>query len=428
MKKLSYNCILTPNRTSSNREPSHNTSLSSSLSRKLRSSGSIRNGQASPMFPTVGKKKGCALENPEPSSPKQECSPQGNQRWVHLPLAICETLRRFGAEFNHCFFPCCTSRQRDHKEEEKAGGDQRDAIGGWLVALQEEEEEDRIMNREESSETRDVVEDIEIDEEKKDEFVGEEEEEKARVSLCIPPKNALLLMRCRSDPVKMAALANRFWDSTDQNAEEEEAEIKGSEIGSREIPEVNGNEQDENLMGEKNANVAETSGEEEKVGDDEKVGGESKSKEEEKEGKEKRETITSSCVLPECLVLMMCEPKLSMEVSKETWVCSTDYIQWLPDKKKKKDGRDEPKNRISIESKPPPPPPRSSCSVPAPAAGISMSTMIEQKLMKKPKSNACDCEPLVLTRCKSEPRRSSSASLMVAPEATLGISAAGVGF
>ncbi|KAL2480647.1 hypothetical protein Adt_33613 [Abeliophyllum distichum] len=51
------------------------------------------------------------------------------------------------------------------------------------------------------SSRRHVLEDIEI----KDEKI---EEEAGRVSICIPPKNAFLLMRCRSDPMKMTALAN----------------------------------------------------------------------------------------------------------------------------------------------------------------------------------------------------------------------------
>ncbi|KAI3462482.1 hypothetical protein Pfo_019145 [Paulownia fortunei] len=38
-----------------------------------------------------------------------------------------------------------------------------------------------------------------------------------------------------------------------------------------------------------------------------------------------------SPVLPESLPLMMCEPKLFMQVLKETWVCSTDFIKWLPE-------------------------------------------------------------------------------------------------
>ncbi|KAL8481571.1 hypothetical protein ACS0TY_027904 [Phlomoides rotata] len=36
-----------------------------------------------------------------------------------------------------------------------------------------------------------------------------------------------------------------------------------------------------------------------------------------------------SSSLPECLLLMMCEPKLSMVVSKEIWVCGTDFIRLL---------------------------------------------------------------------------------------------------
>lgn len=48
--------------------------LSSSRSRRLRSNGSLKGGQFSPMFPSGGKKCGAAgIENPEPSSPKVTC-------------------------------------------------------------------------------------------------------------------------------------------------------------------------------------------------------------------------------------------------------------------------------------------------------------------------------------------------------------------
>ncbi|KAI3466083.1 hypothetical protein Pfo_022746 [Paulownia fortunei] len=103
-----------------------------------------------------------------------------------------------------------------------------------------------------------------------------------------------------------------------------------------------------------------------------------------------------SPALPECLLLMMCEPKLSMEVSKETWVRSTDFIRRLPERPRKPakttiiSGCDHNpvKRRPSIDSKPKPrvpapptkkndlQPPRSSCSLPA----ASMATIIEQKL------------------------------------------------
>ncbi|KAL2496812.1 uncharacterized protein Fot_40569 [Forsythia ovata] len=70
---------------------------------------------------------------------------------------------------------------------------------------------------------RHVLEDIEI----KDDKI---EEEDGRVSICIPPNNTLLLMRCRSDPMKMAALANRF--SCDGNAasKQEDADEGGENI------------------------------------------------------------------------------------------------------------------------------------------------------------------------------------------------------
>src|SRR5262249_11866161 len=58
----------------------------------------------------------------------------------------------------------------------------------------------------------------------------------------------------------------------------------------------------------------------------------------------------SQPLLPDCLLLMMCEPKLSMEVSKETWVCSTDFIRWLPEHSRpvnKTNGGEEPKKSIT---------------------------------------------------------------------------------
>ncbi|KAI9083494.1 hypothetical protein K1719_034436 [Acacia pycnantha] len=601
--KFPSKCILSPGSSNGNREPSQ-ISLSSSLSWKLRSNRSIRSGQASPMFPTVAKKKGGSFENPEPSSPKvtcigqvrvrtrkqgkkirarsmrrkeasfrktdqgfraaanpnlsgqkgqnfeyqnhqnlrQECLPHRNQRWVHLPLTICEALRGFGAEFNSCLFPCWSSCKSSEKEgEDKAGGGTVGsgggaAFAGWLAAL-EEGEEDRT-DRLEESQRRHVLEDIDIVEVKQDEFVGEEEE-KARVSICVPPKNALLLMRCRSDPVKMAALANRFWESPAQKNEDEgedngdgEGELeevrrhienptKTGEDSTREehvmpdglveakviksfeeIPEdggVNGNPQGKPLLGvpssevqadlekleveEVQSNMLQEGEEKLKEKEDEEDGqieqrdaertsspvvmDEKDTKERPREDKvtatrdrpdldhqelpEKRVGMESkerenqsdpekgsSSVLPDCLLLMMCEPKLSMEVSRETWVSNKDFIRRLPEKpvKKKDSGGGERKKRISVDSKPPlPQPPRSSCSYPAPAAGMSMATMIEQKLGE---SNAC--EPLVLKRCNSEPMRSSA---ILAPEAcfwknrklepnhpaaTLGIGAAGVGF
>ncbi|XWS52123.1 hypothetical protein CRYUN_Cryun11dG0040100 [Craigia yunnanensis] len=680
--KISSKSILSPGRT---REPSQ-ISLSSSLSRRLRSNGSMKGGQASPMFPTNGKKKGCAFENPEPSSPKVTCigqvrvktkkqgkkfracrskrrgevsfrkvdhnnvnngsnsldtsscqdynmghflsnnshhhqqqQQQESKKWVHLPLTICEALRAFGAEFN-CFLPCrssCMANQRD-KEEKTGGGSGGNNGNGngsscgavfarWLVTVQEGEGKEReielVVGGEDderrkssemmrSSQRRHVFEDIEIND-CGNENMGDEEE--PRVSICVPPKNALLLMRCRSDPVKMAALANKFWETpVPKNEEEEIAENEKreerqvkieQEMEHQEVSEVSEmfvsceateeqeileaeaeteteaesvlvvdetkvveeslerslkeetiieckdqkqrNEEDENqqestikeeiltevsfdlekLQGEENVPQTEEENEdgleeevqqqEEKAEAEEenvsaKVEEEEVAKEgedqvvveeaEEEEGStstvEETETLTTQerceleCsetrepdpedeskesesqqnLLPDCLLLMMCEPKLSMEVSKETWVCSTDFIRWVPEKKKQpvvkqKDGGDQPKRRISIDSNPAPvllQPRRSSCSFPvAPPMATAATTakgtggdgyianMIEQKPV-----GVKGYEPFVLTRCKSEPMKSSAKLALDAccwknrklEPATLGFGAAGVGF
>ncbi|XP_049343907.1 uncharacterized protein LOC125808223 [Solanum verrucosum] len=671
-------------------------SLPTSLSRRLRANGSIKGGQASPMFPATGKKRGSGFENPEPTSPKvtcigqvrvktkrkvkqtrslskrrsgsgevsfrkieqvteafnqtddrlllrnqrysqgnssvhyqqQECVSHRNQRWVHLPLTICEALRAFGAEFS-CLFPCrssCFSTNEREKEEKGGENNEHRSCGAvfarWLVAVQDGEggkrrdielvvangEEERTEEEEEArrsimrSSRRHVFEDIEF----KDEIVemenGRENEEKGRVSICIPPKNALLLMRCRSDPLKMADLTNRFKESPvlkkehyDDEDEEEDAvelekfgEIKRMEIvdcqkcePSNEVEateklcklpgearlSVDLNEMEENteetevmeIEEERKHETCELAAEKEEeddqiecfvaedeeyleqsvqlvnhMEDNEEIGNnhveeegekrtisprlslsESSNRrsikiedeelelvteeaaleeeeerfkstvmkeieeilmqgniemnstkpqqeseqeepvqkeehiEEEKQIKQPKEPENEEkeSVLPECLLLMMCEPKLSMEVSKETWVCRRDFLRWLPERKqhakppKKEIPEEQPKRRRSTDTKPTEyrnkhllQPPRSSCSLPA-ATGMSMSTMIEQKLV-----NAAAYEPFVLTRCKSEPMRTAAAKLTpenccwknrkIEPHrpATFGVGAAGVGF
>ncbi|KAL6975442.1 hypothetical protein U1Q18_024236 [Sarracenia purpurea var. burkii] len=691
--KISSKSILSPGR-----PRDAPVSLSTSLSRRLKTNGSLKGGQ-SPMFPTGGKKRGgCAFENPEPSSPKVTCigqvrvktKKQGkkirtlskrrvggggevsfrrieqcrdginpnqtqqeglthrNQRWVHLPLTICEALRAFGAEVS-CLFPCrssCFSTASERGKEEKppaaaagSDGNGQSSCGAvfarWFVSLQDGDEGGKgrreielVVGGDEEERTETGREEIlrrhmEIEREMKDEKCEakegsfDEEEDGARVSICIPPKNALLLMRCRSDPVRMSALAHRFWESPahkvekdeeeeeDNEEEEEEDEGEGyenvdseslkggdtreneqeeeeeanSEVAVRLAMEVQeaeekenseemleylseelqeedqeekepvadqevnlvaeaaeenevtcsfseafsdpdniDNEDDLNSIQEKQeededeedeeerkatprspsvacialdseaeeeqvmpkALAEEAALEEEQVVAEEKSKGEKEtqertlkeeetvivertesekphaeevieSEERERESharlereskvKKKKKERENGSVLPDCLLLMMCEPKLSMEVSKETWVCSTDFIRWLPERAVNAiDAGDDPKKRISTDSnpakqhRPPQQPPRSSCSFPAPAA-LSMATMIEQKLV-----NAVAYEPFVLTRCKSEPMRTAAAKL--APDscfwknrklephrrATFGIGAAGVGF
>ncbi|KAF5206262.1 Serine/Threonine-kinase pakA-like protein [Thalictrum thalictroides] len=677
--KISSKSILSPGRS---REPS--LSLSSSLSRRLRSNGSMKGGQSSPMFPTGSKKKGSSFEPPEPSSPKvtcigqvrvkskkkhgrklrnrsqrrggeisfrkteqnqdgngingihhqqqqsQECLPHRNQRWVHLPLSICETLRAFGAEFN-CFVPCggrssssCSWSSEREKVEKRRGSNGGTGSSGscgavfarWLFALQENEEKGReietdVMREEEKRVEREVVREIEmeISEEKLEITKGEievEEEEEGRESICIPPKNALLLMRSRSAPFRMSSLANRFWESPapqdnmekleleeddDDDEEEDELDVNRTIIEERHgvIDEEEGNKdrevkvkleeetkeeemvdkwdsaenfvKDTNLLKEEEIaesqikveedeealESAELRQEEEQVQEPNEavmVNGSSlnegklqieereeefnlleveeeeevkevlekkrvsfsasstmyfepESEEEEEEALEavvpleetaveksteeevseeekdistsrssteqhsksqegERETETSA-LLPECLLLMMCEPKLSMEVSKETWVCSTDFVKFRHPEKKavQKNGGDESikKKRLSKVANPvchtlvaqqprqqqqkqtQIQPARSSYSKVEPVVAKSMGTVVEKKLV-----NAGDAyEPFVLKRCKSEPMRNSAKlapevcfwkknKLEPHPPPSVGVGATGIGF
>ncbi|XP_043687492.1 DNA ligase 1 [Telopea speciosissima] len=731
--KISSKSILSPARTDKLREST--LSLSSSLSRRLRSNGSMKGGQASPMFPTGNKKRGSTFENPEPSSPKvtcigqvrvkkkkqgkkmrarstrrgeasfrkteqpqdgiqqqhnQECLPHRNQRWVHIPLTICEALREF-----NCFLPCrsrCSSaneREKEEKEEKTttnttSSGSCDAVFARWLMAIQEGQEEKGteialMVGEEKTRENTEAVEvnvmDIDEKEEVKEEI---EDEEDKRVSICIPPRNALLLMRCRSEPFRVSSLSNRFWDSpatkenehvdedddgdseddnddemqageadeeeedddddgNDNDEEEENVEAvqvefdekQGEEematVAIREAPNPQENEEDSEMQGNPTAVTAELGkGEEIPVrgveSDSEKQGQHDESQMEhtegqilengssaealeevekpeieanaaeqetkspdtveaeaeaeaeteteteaegrrtssvsssssssavpaqttrvEREGKEPdqeqdiaelaeaaqvalEETVDDSkevkepddgaqeihetaiktgetqeeiCAmetpqnqqqqkqnrthedqskdcqgegvkenseeregrskLPDCLLLMMFEPKLSMEVSKETWVSSTDFIRCRPEKPLVIPKNDESKKSVSTDSNPAQQQQhqpqlqqqqqqqaaRKSCSnlAPAPvavppstAAPPSMAAVIEQKLV-----NAGAYEPFVLTRCKSEPVRS---SVKLAPEAcfwknrrldphrptTLGVGQAGLGF
>ncbi|XP_026392095.1 formin BNI1-like [Papaver somniferum] len=663
--KISSKSIQSPGRHSGKFGES-SASLSSSLSRRLRSNGSIKR---SPMFPTGSqKKKGSSLETTaaEPSSPKvtcigqvrvktkkqgqkfrrrskrkgdlsfrkteqnhqqpQECLPHRNQRWVHLTLSICEALKTFGAEFN-CLLPCTKSYSclTGEKSDQKRNGRQtternnsscREVFANWVMTGLHENDQNE-MNMDNNDNEMELVVSRREDEMrrvKREEMIGEiemqileekrvsicrsevEQGEEGRVSICIPPKNALLLMRCRSEPFRNSALANRFWESPIRNKEEEnylqrEAVIVAEEVDTDDRESGDEEEEVEDDTGDENELKSELEEEnfcktpekeenadisldehhekenqdieeeeihvivaEEKVIDngcsaieplvevdilkieeceeepiiqvkeqelmlelsEERIESRrpsissgrvsfsscTKSIHEEEETEqcpeqvkmavfeetvkedkvaeprisvEKRETMEinkqgdeelaeelkskerekGDHELPDCLLLMMCEPKLSMEVSKETWVCSTDFIRFRPERKliqnnggdndhsKKRNSTDskgrlstDSKSRLSTDSNPsngrpplhgkhqkPPTPPRRSISKPPPppppaevappiehsTSPSSMATMIEQKFV-----HAVAYEPFVLTRCKSEPLKSSA---KLAPEA-----------
>ncbi|ESQ48468.1 hypothetical protein EUTSA_v10020211mg [Eutrema salsugineum] len=628
--------------------PARSACLTTSLSRRLRTSGSLKNASAagvlnSPMFGANGRKRsGSGYDNNnnnniEPSSPKVTCIGQvrvktrkhvkkkmrarsrrkgetsfrrsssdqndgggcrfdaTENRWVHLPVTICESLRAFGSELN-CFFPCrssCTDsshhdRDRDGRRVEGNG----DGCGGggnscgavftrWFVAVEEtggrrreielvvggedDAEEDRRSRRRHVFEGLDLSE-IEMKTEEK-----KEREEVGRISICSPPKNALLLMRCRSDPVKVAALANRVrerqlslndvaqggdeeddeerrrrfeldledkkrielcekWISGETTVEEqvvapapapvaeaqvslasnpakeeetvqvlEDSTVQAEEEEASKIQEVDSFDEEIEATFIKSIenDIRNAIEEEEHMAEMEELSAAAKAEEEEQEesreiasvtpnverseqgnrepdpspevitrGSQLEETTTEKekttpyKVLPDCLLLMMCEPKLSMEVSKETWVCSTDFVRCLPGRPPAKkipetagDHNHQPKKRtvVAVDStassrrrsidKPPVhhamlQPPRSSCSYPAAPPIITAAVGVgEQKVAGANKVY----EPPVLPRCKSEPRKSASKlapeacfwknrKLEPHPPATVGVGGAGVGF
>ncbi|CAO2832955.1 unnamed protein product [Amaranthus hypochondriacus] len=673
--------ILSPSRTTTavktTQQPA---TLSTSLSRRLHHNGSLRGAQSPAMFPSK-KTRGSSgfADNPEPSSPKVTCIGQvrvktrkkgkkmkmkacrskrlsggeasfrciehpheglaqecglnhRNQRWVHLPLTICEALRTFGNEFS-CLFPCksscfssCGGEKGGKIGEDGESSSNSCAVFRWLVSLQESESEGKrrdielvvgngeeiegevrgesIMMERECSRRRSIFDDMEFDDlfnnvKNEGEICdnGGDNEEAARVSVCIPPKNALLLMRSRSNPMKMASLSQKYWDvplptkddvDDHDHGDDHDNDDKGEECEMKDVKleeniEVRGYESEENVEQsdefdemldyylqnlpnyieddeqhpqeqstqeirceilekthvEKDANledkstnesiIVENKGEnglnekdliiilethiekdenlengstndslfvdnkgenglneqdlcinlETHVVKDENLengstneslidennvengqneqdlsinleknqqeensnngcsnqslinhdhdstldreessdlsstttSSSSSNSSEEEEKPEKNPEENNKKTLPDCLLLMMCEPKLSMEVSKETWVCSTDFIRWLPDRKvKKESSKKKPTpversiQRLEPASQPPVQPARSSISFPA---GGNMVV----------KGGAgSGYEPLMLTRCKSAPMRSAAAAKITPTE------------
>ncbi|KAG5569175.1 hypothetical protein H5410_058941 [Solanum commersonii] len=568
--------------------------------KKVRQTRNLSNRRSDISFRKLEEERGVLIQNQRSSSVHLQAQDQcaaavavahRNQRWVHLPVTIYEALREFS-----CLFPCrssCFSNEKG-KQEDKVNGSREvdnnnngqrrceDVVARWLVALQDgeadektrgielvvtnnvKEEEDEKMEQMQStmrSSRRHVFEGIEFKDH--DDGSVEMKEEKARVSICIPPKNALLLMRCRSDPMKMADITNRFWESPareetneedkkeiEENAEveevvdtenieckvlqetscvsvdlvenEENAEAESSKdeekLKCHELtPETEEQDEEESVIKalvaaaavEVNSIVDQTKNqllesekkeeeedssiqsfssfsenEEDETLDEEQEEERFKSiikkvieetlllehidradakqiQHEHREEEEAKSDATFSnneiekesrkqqneSILPDCLLLMMCEPKLSMEVSKETWVYSSTELKQaktVTKKKKKNEIPEDPKRRRSIDKSKQQhlllQPPRSSCSFPVTGVSpaMSMATMIEQKLV-----NSVADEPLVLTRCKSEPMRTAAGvTAKLVPEtcfwknmkiephrrATFGFGAAGVGF
>ncbi|KAG0499204.1 hypothetical protein HPP92_003502 [Vanilla planifolia] len=239
----------------------------------------------------TGRKKGGAMETAEPSSPKVTCIGQVRvrskkkgkfnskspvmgstanrvdggrgcfpERKQGMFLRICQAFRSLGLALN-CFVPC-VGRSKCCSLSRKAGEGKRcrkkimarpesstargDEIAKWLPSCDDGqnvvgEEREKVememgfllQEREEKLEME--VEEIRKRRENREmAMVGVKEEdgegqEAGRASVCIPPKNALLLMRCRSDPVRMAAMANRFWGSHKEKERREEEAVEEEE-------------------------------------------------------------------------------------------------------------------------------------------------------------------------------------------------------
>ncbi|KAJ0866881.1 hypothetical protein HanRHA438_Chr12g0556801 [Helianthus annuus] len=378
--KISSKSILTPGQTT----------LSTSLSRRLRTGASVNGGASPRVFTTTVKKRG-TFQNPEPSSPKVTCIGQVRVRTKKNALLL----------------------MRCRSDAIKVEGISR----SWEPNVEKTDEEDELFDNEDK-----IKEDLEE-------------------NLQVGQKKVMILDH---DHDQDQEIVNMQQDESTKDQEHDH--VHQDEVGQdQELDNVQHNEvgpdqEHENLkeyqvgqcQEEESFNLLSLFGE--IVNQDYKVQEHDVEEhnngvlERESEVKEDRE---SEKVLPDCLIMMMYEPKLSMEVSKETWVCQKDFIQ-----------------RQSSRRKPPHPPPpitsdgglptvllqpgRSSCSLPVAA---SMAMVLEQKL-----ANAVGYEPFVLTRCKSEPLKSAAAKLL--PEScvlenrklerlsrgTIGVGAAGLGF
>ncbi|KAL7103669.1 hypothetical protein ACP275_08G194000 [Erythranthe tilingii] len=416
-----------------------------------------------------GKKRGGGrFENPEPSSPKVTCIGQvrvkskrrakqslrslsggrpigeasfrkpeqiitshaDRHRWVHLPICVCDALR---AALAAAEFSCCSSRRRKCCLPTGGGANCGcwAVLGRWLVS---------VFFCGGGRKRKEIIEvvvgggDTEV-------IVKEDHNQEKQEAINTNGNNEVMLMRCRSDEIN---------EEEDQNDDVRNADFDGV----RGFGEVKENEEEEEDYKEEDSDESNMSSFEalldqentdqlprDKNDVDDVISDKDTSSAfvgEEEEAKPEEEAA-AMVVLPECLLLMMCEPKLSMEVSKETWVCSTDFVR-RPERPQKAANAaangggcchhsggvkrrqlvvvDQSKPAAAKPNVPAPPPSkkneglqpaRSSCSLPAGAP--SMAAVIEQKL------GAAGYEPFALTRCKSEPMRTAAAKVM--PESCL---------
>lgn len=211
------------------------------LMRFLRSNvGSRSRGRrSSPMF--VRKKNAAAIETQEPSSPKVTCMGQVRVRRSKQTGAkpggggkkqAAPTKRRCQWIRNALF---CT-----HFDEKSKNKSFRPSFRKWVSFFHVGSRKKAEVGEESSTiEPKCGEKDEGLELESNEIDYGEEEDKNFVCPSSTPPRNALLLTRCRSAPYRSSSLANRFWGSP---LGTEETEEQGKPVfGNREKHIENGN-------------------------------------------------------------------------------------------------------------------------------------------------------------------------------------------
>ncbi|KAL5985772.1 hypothetical protein ACLOJK_027759 [Asimina triloba] len=195
------------------------------LSRFSRSSGASRSrgrSRAGPIFFSTFARKKAAAES-EPSSPKVTCIGQVRvRRSKPRPKSTASAPARSfcGWLQTALFCNCFARRNRSSSTRRRPPKSLRRLL---FVSVGKPRRKKVVQEQEEPAAVRDLEppgrfkSDSDSEEEEEEEEEEEDRESKIFVA-STPPKNALLLMRCRSEPRRTSALADRFWGSPPSSA------------------------------------------------------------------------------------------------------------------------------------------------------------------------------------------------------------------
>ncbi|EOY07781.1 hypothetical protein QUC31_011159 [Theobroma cacao] len=206
------------------------------LMRFLRSNVGSRSRGRSRSSPMFVRKKNTAIETQEPTSPKVTCMGQvrvkrSKQAGTKPGRHGAPTRRRSLCNWIRNALFC-----RHFAGKVKAKPSCRPTWKKWGAFFQMGSCR-KPKTREDSSKFGNKIEDfVEGNEEEEEESEKNEKEAKIFVSSSSssPPKNALILTRCRSAPYRSSSLACRFWESPLANQETNEEETEETEEEKRE--------------------------------------------------------------------------------------------------------------------------------------------------------------------------------------------------